>query len=218
MHARSPITAQRRWWDLLSPSLDAANIMTSLALVRWINGRPVDDVTMAVGLVTVVTFLLISQLTGLHRRSDVHSADQEVSTVAATWLLTALVLATLEFVTGSGGHFARSVLITWMFLAPALVGLGRMCLRIVQQGLLRRGIGTRRVAIAGHNELGRQTCQNILEQPGLGLRFVGFFDDRSDVRIFEEATQVDRECAGSNKPEASRNSWRLPAEARSTLS
>ena len=58
MYARSPITAQRRWWDFLSPSLDAASIMTSLACVRWINGRVVDDITVVVGLVTVVVFLL----------------------------------------------------------------------------------------------------------------------------------------------------------------
>ncbi len=196
MYARSPITAQRRWWDFLSPSLDAASIMTSLALVRWINGRVVDDITMAVGLVTVVVFLLSSQLTGLHRRSDVSSADQEVSTIAATWVLTVLVMALLEFVTGCGEHFSRSVLITWVVLAPALIGLGRMCLRIVQQGLLRRGIGTRRVAIAGHNELGWQTCQNILNQPGLGLQFVGFFDDRSDHR---EQTEQDVQGGEANQ-------------------
>lgn len=194
MHARFPITAQRCWWDFLSPALDAACIMTSLALIRWIHARQVDDVTMAVGLVTIVVFLLCSQLSGLHRRSDVNSADQEISSVAATWILTVLVMALLEFVTGCGEHFQRSSLITWVMLAPSLIGLGRMCLRIVQQGLLRRGIGTRRVAIAGQNELGWQTCQNILEQPGLGLRFVGFYDDRSDVRETEEVTDKNREA------------------------
>jgi len=58
-------------------------------------------------------------------------------------------------------------------------------MRIVQGGLLRRGIGVRRVAIAGQNDLGWQTRQNILEQPGLGFQFVGFYDDRKDIR--EEA-------------------------------
>ena len=140
MQARFPITAQRRWWDFVSPSLDAASIMTSLAMLRWITGRPVDDVTLAVGLVTIVLFLLASQLTSVHRRSDVHSANQEVAKVAVTWLLTVLVLALLEFVTRSGDHFSRLVLFCWLVLAPALIGLGRMCLRIVHQGLLRRGI------------------------------------------------------------------------------
>ena len=211
MYARSPITAQRRWWDFVSPSLDAASIMTSLALVRWINGRVVDDITMAVGLVTVVVFLLISQLTGIHRRSDVSTADQEVSTIAATWVLTVMVLALLEFVTGCGDHFTRLVLVTWVVLAPALIGLGRMCLRIVQQGLLRRGIGSRRVAIAGHNELGWQTCQNILNQPGLGLRFVGFFDDRSDHR---ETTQESVPIGEASKLKLTGSLAELVASAR----
>lgn len=182
MNAPSPITTQRHWWDFLSPTLDAASIMTSLALVRWINGRPVDDITLAVGLATIVVFLLGSQLTGLHRRSDLNSADQEIMAVAATWGLTVLAIVVLEFTTGCGKHFARAVLVGWIVLAPALIGLERMCLRIVQQGLLRRGIGTRRVAIAGQNELGLQTYHNILAEPGLGLRFVGFYDDRGADR------------------------------------
>ena len=52
-----------------------------------------------------------------------------------------LVLSLLGFATRYAIHFARSVMLIWVVLAPALVGLGRMCLRIVQRGLLRRGIG-----------------------------------------------------------------------------
>ena len=121
-----------------------------------------------------------------------------MSTIAATWMLTVLVIALLEFVTGIGDHFSQSVLITWAILAPALIGLGRMCLRIVQHGLLRQGIGARRVAIAGQNQLGWQTSQNIMNQPGLGLRFVGFFDDRSDHREQAEELFPDGEA---NQPE-----------------
>lgn len=182
MQSRSPITTQRRWWDLLQPSLDAACVMASLATVRWITGRDVDDMTMAMGLVAIVTFLLLAQLTGLHRRSDIGSANREMSNIANTWLLTIVILALLGFATRAGEHFARSVVVAWLVLTPALVGLGRMCLRIVQQGLLRRGIGVRRVAIAGLNDLGRQTLANIVAQPALGLRMVGFYDDREVAR------------------------------------
>ena len=156
--------------------------MASLAIVRWITGRSVDDVTMAMGLVSVVVFLLISQLTGLHRRSDIGTADREITNIAATWTMTIFVLALLGFATHYSNQFARSVMLLWIALAPTMVGLGRMCLRIVQGGLLRRGIGVRRVAIAGLNDLGRQTLANIADHPSLGLQVTGFYDDRDTSR------------------------------------
>ncbi len=82
------------------------------------------------------------------------------------------------------------MILIWFVLAPALVGLGRMCLRIVQRGLLQRGIGIRRVAIAGLNDLGRQTFANIAEEPSLGLRVIGFFDDREAHRAEDEQQEI----------------------------
>ncbi len=190
MQSRSPITTQRRWWDFLQPTLDAAAVMASLAIVNWTRGRVVDDVTMAMGLISVVVFLLLSQLTGLHRRFDANTANGEMSNIAATWTLTVFALAVLGFVTRYSDTFTRSVMLIWFVLAPALVGLGRMCLRIIQRGLLQRGIGTRRVAIAGLNDLGRQTFANIAEEPSLGLRVIGFYDDREAHRAEVEQEEI----------------------------
>ena len=190
MQSRSPITTQRRWWDFLQPSLDAAAVMASLAIVSWTTGRAVNDVTMAMGLISVVVFLLLSQLTGLHRRFDANTVNREMTNIAATWTLTVFALAVLGFVTRYSETFARSVILIWFVLAPALVGLGRMCLRIIQRGLLQRGIGTRRVAIAGLNDLGRQTFANIADEPSLGLRVIGFFDDREAHRAEAEQQEI----------------------------
>ncbi|MGI9472841.1 MAG: undecaprenyl-phosphate glucose phosphotransferase [Rubripirellula sp.] len=189
MHSRSPIVTQRHCWDFLEPCLDAAAVMSSLAAVRWITGRPVDDMTMVVGFISVIVFLLSAQLTGLHRRRDIGTADREMSNVAATWGFAVLLLAMLGFATRYSDHFARSVMLGWIVLTPAVIGLGRMCLRIVQQGFLRRGIGTRRVAIAGHNELGLQTYANIVAQPSLGLQLAGFYDDRTSWRSNDEENE-----------------------------
>jgi putative colanic acid biosynthesis UDP-glucose lipid carrier transferase len=192
MQSRSPITTQRRWSDFLQPSLDATAVMASLVIVRWITGRTVDDMSMAMGLISVVVFLLLSQLTGLHRRIDLDTVDRELRNIAATWMLTVFVLALLGFATRYSDHFARSVMLIWMVLTPAAIGLERMCLRIVQRGLLRRGIGVRRVAIAGLNDLGRQTYANIVDQPSLGLRVSGFYDDRDTSR---DDTQTNKQLA-----------------------
>ena len=182
MISQSPIITQKRWLDVLQPAMDAAGVIASLAIVKWISRGVVDDMALAMGLIAVIVFLLMSQLTGFHRRPDVGSADREMTTLAATWCMTVLVLALLAFATRYGQHFARSVMLSWIGLAPCLIGLGRMSMRIVQGGLMKRGIGVRRLAIAGLNDLGRQTAFNIQQDPSIGLQLVGFYDDRSILR------------------------------------
>jgi putative colanic acid biosynthesis UDP-glucose lipid carrier transferase len=148
-------------------------------------------------LIAVVLFLLISHLTGLNRRSDIGSADREMTSIAVTWALTVLVLGMLGFATRYSDQFSRSVMSVWFVLTPSLIGLGRMSMRIVQRGLLRRGVGVRRVAIAGLNDLGRQTESNIDHDPALGLRVTGFYDDRLEARDDAESETPDDELAGS---------------------
>ncbi len=191
MLTRSEIIQPRRLCEFVQPFLDACAILTSLGIVRWLSHGEIDDAALALGLVAVVVFQLVSHLTGLQHRGQSGSPNEEIATIATTWMLAVLVLALVAFATRSGAYFSRSNMLSWILMVPAMIGLGRMCLRIVQRGLLRRGIGTRRVAIAGLNPLGRQTAKNIAEEPSLGLEVAGFFDDR----------QVDRElAAGSDEP------------------
>tara|TARA_R110002049_G_scaffold2750_4_gene22026 strand:+ start:222883 stop:224280 length:1398 start_codon:yes stop_codon:yes gene_type:complete len=185
MNTRTPITATRRTWDFLQPALDAAAVLASLMIVKTIARGWIDEASLAMGLVAVVVFLLASQLTGLHRRFHGSSANDEMSSIVMTWTLTVFVLALLAFATRYGQHFARSVMLGWIVLAPTLIGLSRMSLRILQKGLLSRGVGVKRVAIAGLNDLGRQTADNIADDAGLGLQLVGYFDDRNEVRDTE---------------------------------
>ena len=112
MNPRSPITSHRSWADFFQPTLDAASIMASLAIVRWVTGRPMEEATSAIGLIAVVLFLLISHLTGLNRRSDLGSADREMTTVAATWTLVVMVLAFIGFATGYSDQFSPAVMIS----------------------------------------------------------------------------------------------------------
>ncbi len=182
MQSRSNITAHRHWWDFLQPALDAASILAALTATKLVARGWVDDAALAMGLVAVIVFLLSSQLTGLSRRFEAGNVDREVTSVVATWALTILVLSLLGFATRYGEMFSRSIMLAWIVLTPALIGLSRMSLRVIQMGLLRRGVGTRRVAIAGFNDLGRQTAANIQSDPSLGLNLIGFYDDRDESR------------------------------------
>lgn len=186
---QSSIFGDRQWVDFIQPCLDAASIMASLVAIKWFARGYVDDAAWAVGLVAVIAFFLCSQLTGLQRRQRGFGVDNEIVNLLVTWTLTVLVLMLFAFATRYGNLFARSVIFSWVAMCPAMIGLVRMCLRIVQIGLLRRGIGTRRVAIAGWNSLGERTRINIVNEPSLGLTFTGFYDDRSTARALAEFSE-----------------------------
>jgi len=193
---QSPINHHRRLWDFIQPTLDAAAVFVSLMAVKWVARGYVDDAAQAMGLIAVVVFLLTGQLTGLYRKNHAGSANHEISGIVVTWTATILVLALLGFATRYSQEFARSVMFAWIVSAPALVGLLRMCLRIVQQGLLRRGVGTRRIAIAGLNELGLQMAENVEQDPSLGFHLEGFFDDRIEKRF--ESTRTENTALTGN--------------------
>jgi putative colanic acid biosysnthesis UDP-glucose lipid carrier transferase len=197
-----PIHSGRKISDFLAPALDSASIIASMAMIRWLAGDRVDETASLTALVAAIAFLLAGQLTPSGRRSDIGSADREMTTLAITWLVTILIMSVLGFLTRGTEWFARSTILAWLLLAPAMIGMGRMCLRILHQGLMRRGIGIRRVAIAGHNQLGMQTAENISADPGLGLQFVGFYDDRERRRDNIESENFDKDSSDAKVQDA----------------
>lgn len=198
MQSNSFITSDRRWSDLLQPASDAVAILVSLTIVKYAARGWIEDAAIVMGLLAAIIFLLASRVTGLGRTQDRGSADNEMVTIVVTWTLSVLVLTAIGFATRYDVMFARSVMLSWVLLAPAMIGLGRMVMRIVQQTLIRRGIGIRRVAIAGLNDLGRQTARNIEHDSGLGLKLIGFFDDRDEKRqCDDDRLQADDSLSGS---------------------
>ena len=189
MQNRSPINAQRGWLDLVQPAIDAVSIIASLALICWVRGEFIDSTVWLTSLAAIVVFSLASHATGLQRQLQQRTANNEITSVISTWFVTILFLALLGFLTRFSDGFARAVILGWAVLAPTMIGLGRMLLRILFQTWISRGFRVRRVAIAGFNELGRQTAENIESQPALGLKLAGFFDDRIETRSEDGKTE-----------------------------
>ena len=190
MQNRSPITSQRRWIDLIQPALDSISIFGSLWLVCWLSYRGFDNFAVVTALIGVIVFQLVSQLFGLQQQMRESNANGELGTMIMSWFGTLLVLALLGFVTRYTAEFSRKEILAWAVLTPALMGFARMMQRLVFQAFVKRGYGARRVAIAGFNDLGRQTAMNIVQQPSLGLKLIGFFDDRIENRA-DAQVQVD---------------------------
>ncbi|QEF97011.1 UDP-glucose:undecaprenyl-phosphate glucose-1-phosphate transferase [Stieleria maiorica] len=187
---RSPIAGERHSLDLLQPTLDAISILGSLYVVKQVARGWMDDAGMVLGLLAVIIFLILSKITGVSRTRDRGNANDEITAIMVTWVMTVMSLTVIGFATRYGEVFARSLMFIWAVIAPMMVALSRMLLRIIQQSAKRRGYGTRRVAIAGLNTLGRQTAKNIDAEPALGFNLVGFFDDRVEDRPTQSVSDM----------------------------
>lgn len=196
MVTNSTIRLQRSLRDVLQPTTDALCIYGAMWLVNWLTRGYFEPAAQVAAFTAIVVFLLVSQLTCIHRRWNSLSSDQEVLSVAWTWALTLVVLAILGFATRYTEIFARSVILIWALLTPCSIALCRMLAVIVQRGLMRRGVGVRRVAIAGLNPLGLQVADSMQQDPGLGLQLTGFYDDRDTMRSTNPESDTEHTLSG----------------------
>jgi putative colanic acid biosynthesis UDP-glucose lipid carrier transferase len=128
---------------------------------------------------------IVSELSGLYRSWRGTRLRGEIRCVLLTWGYTVAVLMGIGLVTRHNADFTYESKLIWLLTTPVAMALARVVLRKVQQRLRARGFNNRRYAICGVNELGIQLARNIEGAPDLGLRFVGFYDDRPMDRIAE---------------------------------
>ncbi|RMF41573.1 MAG: undecaprenyl-phosphate glucose phosphotransferase [Planctomycetota bacterium] len=173
--ADSPVALLRR-------ALDALTIGVSLYTSQWLAGQDPSDRSMLAIAVAALLYVLIAESLGVYRSDHARTANTDLTMVLGSWLTTVLGLALLGFFFRQGEHFARSSVLGWIVLTGSLLGLQHMLVRIVLQIMLARGIGTRRCAIAGVNDLGLRLFQSAEASPEFGFKMVGFFDDRTSER------------------------------------
>ncbi len=169
----SPIRAIQR-------ACDAITICVSLYVSQWAVGQYASSSSITAIATAVVTFLIVSELTGYE--STRSSASRELARILINWMLTILCLGLLAFFTRQGEYFARSSILSWILLTGASLGLVHMLFRIGLDVLFSSSWTKRRCAIAGLNELGAQLLSNARENPECGLEITGFFDDRTKTR------------------------------------
>src|SRR5713226_6170545 len=103
--------------------------------------------------------------------------------VMSSWLVVVALLLLIGWATRTLGSFDSRVILAWVIAAPVALFAARALMPVVLLRVLAVE-GVQRVAvIAGDGELGRKLAERIRITPFLGIRFAGFFDDRSPERI-----------------------------------
>src|SRR5688572_15187564 len=99
------------------------------------------------------------------------------------WLVLLAILFAIGYATKTSEEFPRRVVLTWAFVTPIpLIFVSIGVNEIVRRFMLAPN-NIRAAVVAGYNDVSQVLLQKIQANPGLGLRLVGFFDDRSVERL-----------------------------------
>ncbi len=170
--------------------LDAVCIVAGSLASLHLTGVPVGERHLMAAASAVVIYYLTAEISGMYRNWRGVSAEREMLCAASTWGFSLLLLSALGIITHYTDAFPLQTLIVWALATPLLVATGRFAIRVAQRFLRTRGLNTRTYAIVGVNELGFQLARNIDASAELGLRLLGFYDDRPSDRTPNVPTDI----------------------------
>ncbi len=126
-------------------------------------------------------FVLFSHVQNLYSSWSITSLRQQAVKIWVIWLMVVLGLLLLGYATKTSATYSRLIMMTWFLITPLVLVVWRVILKKILGHLYRGGKYTRSVAIVGARELGAQLARSIINGPWMGLKPIGFFDDRSPV-------------------------------------
>lgn len=168
--------------QLLMKLADSAAIVLGLILLLFWFPDSNSRSTIIVGLVAIGVFNWSAELLGVYRNWRGIGFAREATCTSLAWGLTLFSLAALGQFTAYSTEISGKGLLYWFLLSSTISLCFRLFYRRFTLWMIRRGIRTRKFAIAGMNELGEQLVSKISDSPDLGYTFVGYFDDRGDMR------------------------------------
>jgi putative colanic acid biosynthesis UDP-glucose lipid carrier transferase len=99
------------------------------------------------------------------------------------WAMTMGLLLLLGWSSRALQSLDQRVLIAWAFATPwVLLSAHRLCPVVLARFCAAEGV-QRTAVVVGANEIGRKLVERIEANRVLGIRFVGYFDDRSTTRL-----------------------------------
>ncbi len=179
--------------------VDAGCIAAGLFLLISFFPEANSKSTIVIGLVAFGLFTFVAEAIGLYRRWHGIPFAREAGCAIVTWAVTLILLASLGRFTEYSTEISPASLLLWFAFTPALSLTMRVARRAYNRTMNRAGINTRSFAVVGVNDLGIQVARSVNETPDLGLKFMGYFDDRPSERRGDLPAELDVDLGSLKK-------------------
>jgi putative colanic acid biosynthesis UDP-glucose lipid carrier transferase len=137
----------------------------------------------AASVIAIVVFHVMAEANGLYQAFRGVPIRIELLRLLSAWLVVVPSLLALGFFTKTSEAYSRVATLLWFVGTPATLGAGRVGLRLAAREVRKRGRNSRVAAIAGATPIGRRLARRMREEPWLGLKVIGYFDDRHPGRL-----------------------------------
>lgn len=198
-NAKQQLHRHDAWQQTLLKLTDALSIAVGLYMLVCCVPAVNSKSTILIALVAFGIFTFIAEVLGLYRRWHGVPFAREAGCTVVAWAGTVLLLASLGRFTAYSTEISSGGLLFWFTCAPILSLSARIFRRWYSKTMNVAGINTRGFAVAGINELGVQVVQSINGVPDLGLKFLGYFDDRPQSRRSDLPEELDVDLGTLNK-------------------
>lgn len=165
----------------------AGVVAGSLLVTLWAFAVPVTGAYQA--LIIIAVLLTLMFIPHGDTSTDIPSLRfwSTSLSVISRWCLLIAVLLLLGYATKTSSYFSRKALFTWLIVTPPLLIIVQVSLRFIVSRLVLSAGNRRRVIIAGAGDLGQKLASKIQASPELGMKLVGFFDDRAVERLSNDS-------------------------------
>jgi putative colanic acid biosynthesis UDP-glucose lipid carrier transferase len=168
--------------QLLQRALDPAIAVVGLPLFCAFHAVPFRQPYVWLSVIAALLVMIVFGAVRVYRPWRAAPLGQEAHFIWMGWVVVCGLLFTLGYATKTSELFSRRVLFTWVLATPvAMVGI-HLAVRIGLRWLRERGRNYRTAIIVGGGYLGHCLEQQIADNPWLGLRVEGYFDDRDAAR------------------------------------
>jgi len=170
--------------------LDNGVVILALALVLGYLAIPFDLSYLLIAIGASLLFGFFAEVYEVYHTWRGSAFYREARRLVFAWFCAILVLTAALYLSGKVSDFSRTAIVSWAVVTAILLVIlhgGRLWLTSY---IRRRGRNIRTCAILGANPLGKRLEDAINSMPWLGLKFVGYYDDRSAERQFDPCQPV----------------------------
>jgi putative colanic acid biosysnthesis UDP-glucose lipid carrier transferase len=108
--------------------------------------------------------------------------------IVLSWTMLTMILLLCGYATYSLQYFDNSVLIAWCIATPIVQWIAVWLGAMVAVRLADRPFARRTAVVVGAGGLGVKVARALSASNHHGVEFIGYFDDRTDDRVHEEAS------------------------------
>lgn len=144
---------------------------------EWLNS-PWSEEHLLMALLSLAFFNLSAGQWLLYRSWRIAPLRAELSRALVCCCATMLLLMAVLYVVNPWPDMPRALVPVWGLLAYAMLGGGRVVLRLTLGTLRRRGSNFRVAAVIGANDTSFHVIEQLRRNPWMGIRILGVFEGR----------------------------------------